>query len=502
MTDGKPKQLILLLDGTWDDADIGPCDSNIVRLREIINRSLGEKPVKTEPGKFAGSRVYDHSDIQRLVFYARGVGTGALRDRILGGAFGEGLEQNVRRAYRFLSWNYETGDAIFIFGFSRGAYTARSLVGLLACSGLLKRSSCDAERESRAWSLYRTPVEDRLAADFDALTDDVHERASFKITCVGVFDTVGALGIPLPIFWRANRDRYGFHNVELGSITETSFQALAIDEHREPFQPAPWRRPKFVAFSKDMTIEQVWFPGAHGDVGGGYTEERNRWVKVGTSWQRNRSLDDLTLDWMLKRVLGKYDNFPVRLDERGWTGISEDWWQAGHHESRNGPYLLRPFVYRPINNYAGQTAPWPRHMPFFVEDRFVGYDRHAEPLRERVHVSALRRYGETVQLDGRDHVYAPQNLRAVLPYIGRTYSLEGSEKVQLIRKLRVVGWNGEALDPERDKATIWKLFQRPRIAADFKARVAEVVDHTPPFGAAAAMEPSHRGPQDPPKPDE
>lgn len=484
----KPKQLLLLLDGTWDDADIGPCDSNIVRLRELINLSLTGETVPSGAGQFAASRKYDTDEMQRLIFCERGVGTGALRDRILGGAFGSGLDRNVRRAYRFLSWYYEDGDPVFIFGFSRGAYTARSLVGMIACSGLLKRASCNADLEEKAWTLYRTPVNDRLAADFDALTPHVHDRPTFKVTCVGVFDTVGALGVPLPIFFRANRDRYGFHNVDLGSITETSLHALAIDEHREPFQPAPWRRPKFQAFMSKMTIEQVWFPGAHGDVGGGYTPELDRTIKQGEKWERRASLDDITLDWMLKRVLAKYPDFPVKLEAQIWAGVEDRWAKAEQHEARIGPYWLRPFVLRPINNYAGHAESWPRHAPFLVEDQFVGYDRHAEPLGEMIHISALARYGERVLADGSHHIYAPRNLRAILPYVGATYGLAGTEGLSLLRPILVVDWTGEPLDPADPAARSQVadlFFERSRIKADLVAGLKNVIETTSRFEPAS-----------------
>ena len=140
------KRIILLLDGTWNDADVGPFDTNIVRLREIIARSL-DSPSSVTPSdgsaaanataKPVSGRTYQ-GQTEHLVFYERGVGTGPLLDRIKGGSFGDGLSGNIRRAYKFLSFYYEPGDQIFVFGFSRGAYTARSLVG----SPLSRYSRC------------------------------------------------------------------------------------------------------------------------------------------------------------------------------------------------------------------------------------------------------------------------------------------------------------------------------------------------------------------------
>jgi uncharacterized protein (DUF2235 family) len=157
-------------------------------------------------------------------------------DRLKGGAFGDGLVANVRRAYKFLSFYYEMGDEVFVFGFSRGAYTARSLIGLIGSAGLLRREYCTPDLELKVWNFYRSPPNDRFPGIWSDLSGFVHPRESFRIQCVGVFDTVGALGIPLQLMWRANRERYEFHNVELSSITNVNLQALAIDERREPFQ--------------------------------------------------------------------------------------------------------------------------------------------------------------------------------------------------------------------------------------------------------------------------
>ena len=304
------KRIILLLDGTWNDADVGPCDTNIVRLREIIGRSL-DGSSRIAP---SNSPAAEHSTVQRvsgrtylgqtehIVFYERGVGTGPLLDRIKGGSFGDGLSGNIRRAYKFLSFYYEPGDQIFVFGFSRGAYTARSLVGYIGSAGLLTRGNCTPVLEQKAWDYYRTDPNDRMPGIWAELTPLVHDRGAFRIACLGVFDTVGALGVPLPQFYRLNRESYEFHNVELSSITNVNLHALAVDEHRQPFAPTVWRKPKFKSFA--TTTEQVWFAGSHADVGGGYIEEVRR------AETNIKALDDITLDWMLKRVAHHFDGFP------------------------------------------------------------------------------------------------------------------------------------------------------------------------------------------------
>src|SRR5689334_450576 len=139
----QPKRIILLLDGTWNDADVGPIDTNVVRIRELLVKSLGVEgssdPTPEQTGQVLSR---DRMETQNFVYYERGVGTGPIRDRLKGGAFGNGLARNIRRAYKFLSFHYQPGDQIFIFGFSRGSYTARSLIGYIAAAGLLKREWC------------------------------------------------------------------------------------------------------------------------------------------------------------------------------------------------------------------------------------------------------------------------------------------------------------------------------------------------------------------------
>jgi uncharacterized protein (DUF2235 family) len=200
------------------------------------------------------------------------------------------------RAYKFLSFHYVPGDQIFVFGFSRGAFTARSLVGYIHAAGLLKRDDCTPEFEQKAWEFYRCPPNDRLPGVWSSLTTHMHDRSALRVACLGVFDTVGALGIPFPQFKVFNRDTYEFHDVELCAITDVNLHAIAIDEQRQPFEPSLWRRSKFKKFH--TVVEQVWFPGAHADVGGGYISEERRLQ------DRLDALDDLTLDWMIVIQLG------------------------------------------------------------------------------------------------------------------------------------------------------------------------------------------------------
>jgi hypothetical protein len=430
------KRIILLLDGTWADAEFGLADTNIVRLREIIFRSLigGSVPIPPRPRgpqlrpgqRIASGRTSDDA-VENLVFYERGVGTDAF-DRLRGGTFGDGLERSVRRAYRFLSFYYRGGDEVFVFGFSRGAYTARSLIGYIAAAGLLRQQWCTGEMEDIAWRFYRTTPNDRLPGTWAYLSPYVHDRPSFSIDCIGLFDTVGALGVPLNLFRRINRQRNEFHGVDLASITKVNLHALAVDEHRVPFQASIWRRPKF----KDLSsvTEQVWFSGAHADIGGGYYTEDQRTIE-GTK------LDDIVLDWMLKRLRSHFPRFPLHL-EKTWKTVSEADVRAEHHNPRRHAYRAFPYAIRSICNY-----PTTASRRFFEKE--VCLDRHADTVGEMIHVSVLQRLGFSVRHDKTMAAYRPKNVLAVLDIIEASYGVPGIPKP--VRPILIVDWDGRPLDP-------------------------------------------------------
>ena len=428
------KRIILLLDGTWNDADQGPADTNVVRLREIIAKCLESRPtgnavqfvtpassanqISVSAGAYvsSGNQPTDH-----LVYYERGVGTGGFLDLFFGGAFGVGLSQNIRRAYRFLSLNYEDGDQVLVFGFSRGSYTARSLVGYINTVGLLRRDSCTVENESLAWSYYRENPSDRVWGVGSSLKFGSHP--DFEVSCVGVFDTVGALGIPAPAFWRENRDLFEFHDVSLTSGQTQHLHALAIDEHRLSFEPTLWRKPKFGTASP--TAEQVWFAGAHSDIGGGNVDEEHG---------RNApALDDLTLDWMIKRVLSRFANFPVKYNgtTNAWPHVDSRNAAAAQDEPRRRLYRALPFGWRSINNSQVKVG---------FRERLVARDRHAETIGEFVHLSALQRLGRLVRIGGAERYYAPMNLLSVLDNLSGTGGATNP--------LRVVDYDGSVMAAE------------------------------------------------------
>ncbi len=260
------KRLAVCCDGTWNKPD-----SEAITNVEKIARTVQTDPKAT-------------GDVHQLVYYVSGVGTGYRTDRLLGGAFGFGLSRNVIASYRFLAQNYEPGDEIFILGFSRGAYTARSLAGMVAHVGLLTKVSLVHEKLPAAVSFYEREAM-RAGAWGEGVEEFRHDHChAAKLDFVGVFDTVGALGVP-----GFMRFAPKFHDVQLGGQVRRARHALAIDETRLKFAPTLWEAPEDPAGAPtaDERVKQVWFEGAHSDVGGGY---------------RETGLSDTSLLWMAREA--------------------------------------------------------------------------------------------------------------------------------------------------------------------------------------------------------
>jgi uncharacterized protein (DUF2235 family) len=277
------KRLVVCCDGTWNEAD-RPAVSNVEKI------ALAVKTDQPVPPSGRTSDPLPPGPVQQEVLYVTGVGTrGYVADRVLGGAFGAGLTANVQEAYRWLCVNYDPGDEIFLFGFSRGAYTARSVGGMVAAVGVLDPQRLDRDGGFgatllEAENVYRLPTdtdrekEERAtrAADFRSK----HARSDVTIRFVGVFDTVGALGIPGP-----SRDRMKFHDVSLGPTVEHARQALAIDERRMTFEPCIWTiDPALPEEKRPRSVEQVWFEGVHSDVGGGYANKESGLSQISLAW--------------------------------------------------------------------------------------------------------------------------------------------------------------------------------------------------------------------------
>ena len=311
------KRLILCCDGTWNRADQvqngTPCPSNVVKLAYRIAKR-------------------DERGLPQVVLYDQGVGTGNSLDRLTGGAFGDGLEDNIYRAYRFLIANYEPGDELWLFGFSRGAFTARSIAGVIRKCGILSRPAM--QHYIKTIELYRLseihpddPTAVNFRTRFSCCAND-----PIAIRFIGVWDTVGALGIPLAGLRSLSRRDYTFHDTALSGTVELAYHALALDEHRESFTPALWMEKK----KPSQTIEQVWFPGVHSDIGGGYPQS---------------ALSDVTLDWMI----GKARDAGLAMDKQVIAALPLSPDPAGPlHESETGLYRLMQGIDRPIDTRGTQ----------------------------------------------------------------------------------------------------------------------------------------------------
>nr|WP_228035402.1 DUF2235 domain-containing protein [Oculatella sp. LEGE 06141] len=277
--------MIVCCDGTWNQLDT-PCPTNVIKIAQAI------KPVASD-------------GVHQIAFYEEGLGT-KWYDKLPGGALGWGIDQNIQHAYRFLCLNYMPGDEIYLFGFSRGAYTVRSLAGLIYCSGLLSRPHiCKAPE---AYRLYRDPNIKPAHAIAVEFRKNYGDRV--PITLLGCWDTVGSLGIPdvipiLPVNSFLNA-KYKFHNTCLSSIIQNALHAVAIDELRKPFEITPMQKNPD---NPEQRLHQVWFPGVHGCVGGG------------TDY--HRGLSDGALQWMMDeigRLNLKLDFDPARIE----GGITPD----------------------------------------------------------------------------------------------------------------------------------------------------------------------------------
>ncbi len=270
------KRLVICCDGTWQRLD-GDSLTNVA----LTARAVAPRDAK--------------GNLQ-IVYYSAGVGSSLSGASLWQGMTGADLDDHLLDAWLFINLNYEPGDQIFLFGFSRGAYTVRSLAGLLRKIGVLRREHVDKSRaaldlyrqrevtadseEAERFRVAHAIAWPRLARPFTSPPVDL------SIRYLGVWDTVGSLGIPrlLPISIGMNAE-YEFHDTALSRCVEHARHAVAIDERRAPFTPTLWNN--IDAFNTPGTrprVAQQWFPGDHGGVGGGPV----------------RGLSNCTLMWVLE----------------------------------------------------------------------------------------------------------------------------------------------------------------------------------------------------------
>ena len=283
------KNIVLCSDGTGN-TNIKGRGTNVFKLFEAVDVN--------------GHRV-DATLRRQLAFYNDGVGTQDLRwIRGFAGATGYGLSRNVKTLYRELCRVYEPGDAIYLFGFSRGAFTVRTLAGLINDCGLVSAADCATElrfraRTALAYRVYRRKYRALVARLFSigamnadefkarfAMRDHTGQPLEPHIRLLGVWDTVDAVGLPFRLadFWNAAIWQFKFRTTSLSTLVDKGCHALAMDDARASFTPVLWDE---TSHDVKNRVEQVWFAGAHSNVGGGYP-------------QQGMSL--VTLDWMMTKA--------------------------------------------------------------------------------------------------------------------------------------------------------------------------------------------------------
>ena len=306
------KRLAIFLDGTWNSVN---SNTNVWRMRALC-------AAKSKDGK------------PQLVYYEVGV------NGFLGGVFGKGLDDNIRQAYEWLVENYNEGDEIFIFGFSRGAFTARSLAGLIAVDGILKAGSpigvselFDRYKKGDEESIW-TLKEKEASRDTNKLTEQekwlLKYSQAVKVKVVGVWDTVGSVGLAAGDIPGISRSQFDYLQTGLRIHILNGYHALAIDEHRNDFTPTLWdvRHPKdpnaVIAKPRPLSsVEQRWFVGAHANVGGGYetdllAQAPLRWMmkKAESQGLSFRSEVDLDGDALKASIANSYKEFAYGLYAR------------------------------------------------------------------------------------------------------------------------------------------------------------------------------------------
>ena len=313
------KRIIICCDGTQNDPD--QMDRDRVAPTNVVKISRAIKEVdRTE-----------NPEIRQIIYYDPGVGTGWWAKRMLEGMSGTGISENIIQAYAFLSENYQEGDEIFCFGFSRGAFTIRSLCGMINRVGLIaKEKAQKQEYYDLAYKLYRLtrPGQDRHKY-FKSFKNRYMHKEEVKIKFLGVWDTVGSLG--LPVFGSSTYEWNKHHDIFSSNETiEYGAQAVGIDEVRNQF------RPQFLLQGMvEKEAQQKWFIGSHSNVGGGYVDA---------------GLSDIALSWMIEQAQTRGLKF-----DRAY--IDSHIFPDALGEMRNSHTGIYRFIGRYIRTINGQKIP-------------------------------------------------------------------------------------------------------------------------------------------------
>jgi Uncharacterized alpha/beta hydrolase domain (DUF2235) len=367
------KRLVCSLDGTWNDDD-------------------GEKPL-TNVAKLNRAILFEDSrGVRQLNRYVVGIASSEdLGFAFLKGAMGFEVGDRIKAGYQFLSNVYEPGDEIYLFGFSRGAYEARSLASFITLFGLAKKGSNFSIDE--AWSIYRRPDHER---DFNAVAEiSAACHYPVRIRCLGVWDTVGNIGNP---YWSMGwlGRKFDYHDTRLHDTIDVALHALSIDETRSPFRPTLFTYPEDEQPPSHQHIEQRWFAGTHADVGGGWPET---------------DLSDIALLWMAERVQATTD-LAIDIDKLK-REAKPDPLGLQHSSSTGWLYAFSqivPYVRLIKQNLHCLSE---RHR-FFKSWRTSKVGSGLISLNEAVHESALARLDRSVREERnnliREIIYKPATL--------------------------------------------------------------------------------------------
>jgi uncharacterized protein (DUF2235 family) len=412
-----PKNIILCSDGTGNSIGKGR-GTNVARIHEALD-------------------LYGHRDDEalrpQLALHDDGVGTQDHRVlRLLGGAFGWGLSRNVRELYTALCRWYEPGDAIYLFGFSRGAFTVRTLAGLIADCGIVDRRHWQTDADLRrlvreAYSKHRMKYESKAFRWFRRVVGlRSAEKASqqFRLTkglqhwklapggevpirFVGVWDTVDALGFPidhLADLWNTFVYRFKFPDCRLSENVKKACHAVAIDDERHTFHPVMWDERR----EGNGRIEQVWFAGAHSNVGGGYPKE---------------GMSLVALHWMMTKARAEGLRFSPRAleDHASRQNVNDQL-----YDSRSG------------------VAVYYRYKP-----RDIGKICEGNGIRPKVHASVFERIA--CATDG----YAPGNLPGAVQIVDTNAAHGADAKLEALVNEALSNARGELA-----RARKWVLLRR------------------------------------------
>jgi len=337
-----PKNIVVFSDGTGQEGGKGE-NTNIYKIFNVI----------------------EDRTAKQISFYDRGLGTGWRK--LSGNVAGAGISKNILECYTFIFENYEAGDQIYLFGFSRGAATVRSLSSFIHYFGILPKSRHELVKQ--AYKIYKIKNETKRkakAAEFISKHHTMWTRVKF----LGCFDTVAALG--MPVKWlnvMVNKIpglAHSFQNFKLNPSVEHAFHALAIDDERKTFHPILWD----AEVLEYQTIKQVWFCGMHTDIGGGYEEH---------------DLSDIPLSWMLDNAIKQglliYSTDPVAGREningtmhnsrdRGWTKMyrkESRYWDIQRAEKPIIHFSVLERKKNTSNEEAPPYQPWILKLEYEVE---------------------------------------------------------------------------------------------------------------------------------------